>query len=443
MSRAPDGGSGLRRSRRQFELSTITSFDGLLVALAFGALLAVWADSRAWGLAEPVATLALAAWLGWSIVLAHRSVRAAAPGSGELIAYGVGVVLTCAALVAVTDSQDLYREGAGAFFLVLAPPAGAFGVLALSLPWRRLAGWGLGAAALVGVGFAARGMDVIGVVVLVVYAIVAVGAGISSGAFTAWMLEVIRRLDAAREAQARLAVAEERLRFSRDLHDVYGRTLSTIAMTSELAATLAERGDDRAAAQMRAVHDLAGSALQQVRGIVTGYREISLDAEVSGARSILQSAGADLTVTGLAQARDALGPASRTALAWVVREAVTNVIRHSRARHVRLDAAVVDGELVDSELVDSELVGGAASGTATAAGRVVRVRITNDGPATEPAHAPLKGAAGGTGGTGGAGGTGLRGLSERLAAVGGRVDAGPTEGGAEFTVVAWLPCDER
>ena len=94
-----------------------------------------------------------------------------------------------------------------------------------------------------------------------------------------------------RRTQAALAVAEERLRFSRDVHDVMGRRLSTIAVQAELAATLATRGDERAPEQILQVRETAHEALREARELARGYRPLDLAAEVDGAVSLLRSAG--------------------------------------------------------------------------------------------------------------------------------------------------------
>jgi two-component system, NarL family, sensor histidine kinase DesK len=166
----------------------------------------------------------------------------------------------------------------------------------------------------------------------------AAGYGLAAGliiVFTVrlslWLLGVVTELDAARSAQSSLAVAEERLRFSRDVHDVLGRRLSTIAVQSDLAATLAGRGDVRAAEQMLEVRSIAHEALREARALARGYRETDLGQELRGARSLLESASiaCEVDVVGLPQRwHEAAG--------WVVREAVTNVLRHSEATHVHI-----------------------------------------------------------------------------------------------------------
>ncbi len=153
-----------------------------------------------------------------------------------------------------------------------------------------------------------------------------------------WLLGVVTELDAARTAHGALAVAEERLRFSRDVHDVLGRHLSTIAVRAELGATLASRGDATAPARMLEVRALAHEALREARELARGYRGASLAQELDGARSLLAAAGirTDIAVTGL----DARW---HEPAAWVVREAVTNVLRHSSATTVTI--SYVDGWL--------------------------------------------------------------------------------------------------
>jgi two-component system sensor histidine kinase DesK len=220
-----------------------------------------------------------------------------------------------------------------------------------------------------------------------------VGLGLGVGLFVVltvraslWLYGVVSELDEARHTQSRLAVAEERLRFSRDVHDVLGRRLSTIAVQAELAATLARRGDERAAAQMMEVRQVAHEALGEARELARGYRPTNLAQELEGARSLLRSAGIEVELDIGVVPR-----AGHEAAGWVVRESVTNVLRHSTAALVRI--SYQDGCL----------------------------RVQNDGVTT----------------TGQAPGSGLRGLAERLAPLGGRVEAGPE--GDRWTVVAHLP----
>ena len=141
-----------------------------------------------------------------------------------------------------------------------------------------------------------------------------------------WLAAMVRELDDAREAQARLAVAEERLRFARDLHDVTGRDLSVIAVKSELVAQLAERQDPRAVEHGREVAQIARTSLAEIRALVRGYREADLATELQGTASLLRSARAEVTVHGDAEDVPAL---HRGTAAWVLREGGTNILRHA------------------------------------------------------------------------------------------------------------------
>ncbi|MER5552863.1 sensor histidine kinase [Streptomyces sp. NPDC002793] len=143
-----------------------------------------------------------------------------------------------------------------------------------------------------------------------------------------WSVLLIEQLAAARETQARLAVAEERLRFGRDLHDVLGRNLAVVALTSELAAQLARRGRPEAVEHMVEVQRIAQESQREIRSVVRGYRTADLHTELAGARSVLEAAGIDCRIE--------YGPASRlpsdvqSAFGWVVREGTTNVLRHAQ-----------------------------------------------------------------------------------------------------------------
>jgi len=141
-----------------------------------------------------------------------------------------------------------------------------------------------------------------------------------------WLAAMVRELDVAREAQAQLAVAEERLRFARDLHDVTGRDLSVIAVKSELVAQLAEREDPRAVEHGREVAQIARASLAEIRSLVRGYREADLATELQGTASLLRSAHAEVTVHGDA---DDVPARHRGTAAWVLREGGTNILRHA------------------------------------------------------------------------------------------------------------------
>src|SRR5579872_2539823 len=109
-----------------------------------------------------------------------------------------------------------------------------------------------------------------------------VGIGVLTCRSSASTLRIMSELDRSRTAHARLSVAEERLRFARDLHDVLGRNLSLIAVQSELAAQLARRGDQDAAGQMLQVRQVAHESLREMRAVVSGYRTADLGTELAG-----------------------------------------------------------------------------------------------------------------------------------------------------------------
>ncbi|MEV0037681.1 histidine kinase [Streptomyces sp. NPDC050804] len=258
--------------------------------------------------------------------------------------------------------------------------------------------------------------------------------------FSAWLLKAVWDLDAARELQSRLAVAEERLRFGRDLHDVMGRNLAVIALKSELAVQLAERGRPEAVAQMTEVQRIAREAQREVRDVVRGYRAADLHTELEGARGVLTAAGIDCLIEGadgLVQGEDGpTGGAGRggagaggrsgsggrglpaevqSALGWVVREATTNVLRHGDARRctVRLSEGGEDGQ-ADADAREAVLV------------------VENDGVPTDmfPSAERVR--------NGSNGGSGLAGLRERLAVLDGTLEAKHTGDGC-FRLTARVP----
>ena len=140
-------------------------------------------------------------------------------------------------------------------------------------------------------------------------------------------------LGAARAELARLAVAEERERFARDLHDLLGHSLSVIALKAELAGRLLADAPADAAREVGELEQVARTALGEVREAVSGYRQPTLAGELAGARMALSAAGIEAEVEESGAALDAPVEA---VLAWAVREGATNVIRHSGANHCTL-----------------------------------------------------------------------------------------------------------
>jgi two-component system sensor histidine kinase DesK len=137
-----------------------------------------------------------------------------------------------------------------------------------------------------------------------------------------------RELTAARAEVARLAAENERSRIARDLHDLLGHSLTTITVKAGLAHRLAPRDPERAASEIGEIEDLARSALTDVRAAVSGYRELTLAGELAGAREVLRAAGIEAQAPGAVEVGD---PAHAELFGWVLREGVTNVVRHSGA----------------------------------------------------------------------------------------------------------------
>ncbi|MFJ6074738.1 sensor histidine kinase [Streptomyces sp. NPDC093065] len=242
-------------------------------------------------------------------------------------------------------------------------------------------------------------MPVLASVVLAGLVLVTGGFLAVTSIFSLWLLSAVYALDDARETRARLAVAEERLRFGRDLHDVMGRNLAVIALKSELAVQLSRRGRPEAVEQMIEVQRIAQESQREVRDVVRGYREAALEVELAGARGVLSAAGIVSEVTG----ETAGLPAEvQSALGWVVREATTNVLRHGDAKKVAVTVRMSEGRAV--------------------------LTVENDGVAET----------GGDGPPAGSGGSGLAGLRERLSAVDGTLEAGIVDRGV-FRLTAEVP----
>ncbi|MFJ4407892.1 sensor histidine kinase [Streptomyces sp. NPDC088910] len=246
-----------------------------------------------------------------------------------------------------------------------------------------------------------------------------------------WSVLLIEELAAARGTQARLAVAEERLRFGRDLHDILGRNLAVVALKSELAAKLAERGSPEAVDLMYEVQRIAQDSQREIRSVVRGYRTADLHTELAGAREVLKAAGIPCRISD--------GPAARlpddiqTALGWVIREAVTNVLRH--AQHAtRCEVSLRDtGEGAVTLVVEndgSDHRGGRGHRAGSAGG--------GHGPATTVGSRTAD-AASADGTT--PGGSGLAGLEERLTQLQGTLTTSERSAGV-FRLTVTIPWEE-
>ncbi|GGW32429.1 two-component sensor histidine kinase [Streptomyces lucensis JCM 4490] len=202
----------------------------------------------------------------------------------------------------------------------------------------------------------------------------------------------------ARATVAQLAANEERLRLARDLHDLLGHSLSLITLKSELAGRMLPGRPDEAAQQVADIEQVSRQALVDVREAVTGYRRPRLAAELAGAQVALTAAGVVAEVPA-EPGLDGVPEEAESALAWALREAVTNVVRHSGA-----DRCLV--QLAHRQTLD---------------GPVLELTVEDNG----------------SGGSGKGPGNGLTGLTERLEKAGGGLEAGRARRG--FRLVARVP----
>jgi len=207
------------------------------------------------------------------------------------------------------------------------------------------------------------------------------------------------QLEDLRGELARQAVLGERLRVARDTHDLLGLGLSAIAMKADLIGRLIDRGDARAGAEIADLARISATARADIRLVTGEARDLPLDAELAAARDVLASAGIDVRAS---LSPDLVPGAGAAVLVPVVREAVTNILKHSSASRCVLEM--------------------------TADAGLLRLLISNDG-SNNADGAPLA-AVGRTG-------SGLANLAARVEAAGGRLTAG--RNGALFSLVAEIP----
>jgi two-component system sensor histidine kinase DesK len=217
-------------------------------------------------------------------------------------------------------------------------------------------------------------------------------AGLASSAFIA-LLDTVHELRRTRQELARVAVAEERERFSRDLHDLLGHTLSVMVVKAQAVRRLVAQDPAAAAEHAADIEQIGRRALVDVRQAVDAMRAPTLAEELDGARRALDAAGIATTV----EEAGTLPAGSDEVLAWVVREGATNVLRHSGASTCRIVIGGRDGRVALT--IDDDGVG------------VPRVPALRVG--------------------------GLEGLRDRVVSAGGELSVEPSEEG--FRLVATLP----
>ena len=175
---------------------------------------------------------------------------------------------------------------------------------------------------------------------------IAAGAG-----FMMWGVKQIMarnvELIVVRSEKDRLVVEQERNRFARDLHDILGHSLTVITVKTELARRLLDVDLDRARSELADLETLARESMADVRRAVQGYREITLPGEIARARAALSAAGIEHELPNSA---DDVAATHRELFAWVIREGVTNVIKHSRAGVCRVHMSATSVRVVDDGL---------------------------------------------------------------------------------------------
>jgi two-component system sensor histidine kinase DesK len=385
-----------RSDPQRIALYTRSSYYSVLVLTPFVALLLVASSPGPPAVAAALLLLGSVAVTVTSLLLARAGLTA--PGPEKRLPTRLLVGAAAAALATVSAGVAAVPDGGDAgsvlpWVVFLAP---TMVLIASSTVWptRTLAVAGVVTGVVVGIVLLSAGRPSAEALVFGVMLALTSTATASSFRFSVWVLDVVTQLDRARDVQARLAVAEERLRFARDLHDVMGRNLSAIAVKGQLAAELVRRGRAGAAEEVTDISRIAEESLREIRGVVGGYRSASLPGELAGARSVLRAAGVSCTVSGDEEA--ALLPAAvQVALGWVVREAVTNVLRHSRATTCTIALHAAGGE--------------------------AELWVVNDG--ADEADRRW--------------GNGLTGVAERLDAAGGRLSA--RRDGDRFELTATLP----
>jgi two-component system, NarL family, sensor histidine kinase DesK len=324
--------------------------------------------------------LGLAGFVAWYLALLFRTGRRNAL---EFVFVSLAVLSAESTLLVLTLGREWL-----VLFVYVSIASGA------ALP-LRLARWTIPVASALMAGLAllvADGTEYIGALLI---------PALLGGFAMTGVRELVRTTIELREARARvaqLAANEERLRLARDLHDLLGHSLSLITLKSELAGRMLPAHPDKAAQQVADIEQVSRQALVDVREAVTGYRRARLATELAGAQVALTAAGvsaalpAEPDLTGVPEE-------SESALAWALREAVTNVVRHSGARGCTV-------ELLHRQTLD---------------GPRLELTVEDDG----------------SGGAGNGPGDGLTGLTERLEKAGGTLEATGTRHG--FRLVARVP----
>lgn len=308
---------------------------------------------------------------------AHPIVRALtlAAIAGFAILYVLGFSIwerhALAVLAGMTVCMATAVPLLGIEVLGMTPYLGAFSALQVAAPWWKWTTPVIAAIPLLSL----WGEDFPGFFFILVWPII----------LGCTLVRVLTEAEVRAEAsRSSLALVAERERVARDVHDVLGHSLTVLSVKAELAGRLIDVDPDRARAELVSIQETARQALAEVRATVGGLRAGNLEAELAAAPTVLADAGVETRVIGDVSDTD---PRHRTLLAWVLRESVTNVVRHAQASHVGITLAE-DG-----------------------------LSVTDDGT-----------------GVAGAEGNGLRGMRERVTAAGGTLDLSSTTPGTRVEV---------
>ncbi|MEV0618053.1 histidine kinase [Nonomuraea sp. NPDC050404] len=375
----------IERARRTTWQVLVSGFVALWVLIAVSVMTAAQKDLLVWWRVVPALVTAIAfTWLclriidallnrryptRWMVVAAVLAVITAGLGGADAVGWGWAIVCWLSLATLEVPRHRAYLIAAGTWLV---------GSALFPLGWET--------------GLAAVGFDLtMGAALFFNTLVLGVLCWVQpvSNRIWVWIWQLAVEAHQGRAAHTKLAVAEERLRFSRDLHDLVGHQLSAIAVKTDLAVRLSDM--DAAKAEMAEVNRLTRKALKELRQAVRGYRELDLTAELNSVKGVLEAAGVRCEVRlPHRELPDEVGPV----FAYAVREAVTNVLKHSTATSCEI--------------------------TIRLAGHEAELSVRNDGAARQQALDL---------------GSGLAGMRERLGALGGEMTANPT-GDGQFVLRA-------
>ncbi|QMV09360.1 hypothetical protein GJU35_29415 [Streptomyces lincolnensis] len=372
------GASGLAQRKERAPLVAVGVATAVIASFYVLAVLAVSAlELPVWRTVEAVALLTCVA----ALQLLHSS-RTTHPLIKQLVPW---TLLLQAALIAV-GFLEFHTAWSGV-------PGFLCGSLLLQLRWPLA--WSLTAAVVAALDVAEilLGLPVLEIVYVSLSTLI---TGLVLFGL-AWLGQLVHEVHAAQRELAHVAVLKERLRFARDLHDLLGYSLSSITLKSELAHRLLPSEPEQTHRELREILQISREALADVRAVASGYRAMSLSREMAMVESMLSAAGirSDFTWEITTQ----LSGETDTVLATVLREGITNMLRHSTAETCTAKAVQTAG--------------------------AVRLTLVNDGVTRQAQPDPL-------------GGSGLGNLSARVAALGGTLSAAMGEGG-RFLLEAEVP----